>query len=617
MTSHRRPTSSLIHLTFLHLLLVLLLSWAGGSLAFAAGEIQVNSANPSTAEQGTLDLDVTIKGAGFDTGAQVDFFLAGNPTNPGGITVNDVRRKGPKQLTATIDIDVDADIATFDIRVISNGSTAIGAGLFTVTEETGGGGPPPGGGDTIPPGAVTDLSLDGQTGFNMIPVTWTATADDGYEAASGPAKTYSFRFSLDGPLDDANWDIYNRVDYGSAWGEAPGTIQYLVLADKEFGPDTLYHFAIRATDFADNSSLVSSIQVTTGPLPETSWVKKEVDACPGSAADFDYDYFGNPMFVYTENCNGQTQTILARWSDGEFVPEDIDVAVEGASFFATDPDGEPTMIGYDKGKLYFYRRNGSSWNAELIERRNARGAHLVYSEAGFPAVAYRMPSPGGNGSCWLARSNGAGWDKEVVDPSTACSGPRLAFDAAGNPALAYRDNLLVEEGLDRLDTLKFAYWDPDAAAWVVEIVDQTPGYIVNRPTLAYDPSRLGFSAVYEREREIISPDGRIKLESPGVVRFCDRNAEWSCEVVEELDGQGILTYDIDGRAYFGYETLYSVGLAIRAPGSVDWVKEMIDWGGGFTSIKLGPGGMAGINYGPYRQSNPNGYSLIFASRPIP
>jgi hypothetical protein len=112
--TRRRPRNSLISLGSLNLLLLLLLSSAGGPLAFAAGEIQVDSAKPPTAELGTFSLDVTIKGSGSGTDSQVDFVLTGT-SDPGGITVNNVRRKGPKQLNANINIAADADIAVFDI----------------------------------------------------------------------------------------------------------------------------------------------------------------------------------------------------------------------------------------------------------------------------------------------------------------------------------------------------------------------------------------------------------------------------------------------------------------------------------------------------------------------
>src|SRR5688572_3335524 len=54
-------------------------------MAFAnAQQVSVTSADPSSTAQGTLSLDVTVNGNGFDSTAKVQFFVTGT-TNPGGI----------------------------------------------------------------------------------------------------------------------------------------------------------------------------------------------------------------------------------------------------------------------------------------------------------------------------------------------------------------------------------------------------------------------------------------------------------------------------------------------------------------------------------------------------
>jgi hypothetical protein len=70
-------------------------------LGIANAQVMVTAADPSAAPQGTLSLDVTITGNGFDSTAQVDFLVTGT-TNPGGITVRKVSVKGSKRLVATI-----------------------------------------------------------------------------------------------------------------------------------------------------------------------------------------------------------------------------------------------------------------------------------------------------------------------------------------------------------------------------------------------------------------------------------------------------------------------------------------------------------------------------------
>lgn len=109
------------------------------SIVFAtishAQDVEVNSADPDTAVQGTVDLDVEITGDGFDSSAQVDFFLTGT-TNPGGIQVKKIKVRGPKKLIATIDVDPEAIVDQFDIEIsLSRGRKGRGTTLFSVQEK--------------------------------------------------------------------------------------------------------------------------------------------------------------------------------------------------------------------------------------------------------------------------------------------------------------------------------------------------------------------------------------------------------------------------------------------------------------------------------------------------
>jgi hypothetical protein len=98
----------------------------------AHSQVAVTSANPPTAPQGTLSLDVTVSGSGFDSSAQVEFLLTGT-TNPGGVTVRKVKVTGPKKLVATIDVAENAVIDKFDIQVsLSGGRKGKGTSLFAV-----------------------------------------------------------------------------------------------------------------------------------------------------------------------------------------------------------------------------------------------------------------------------------------------------------------------------------------------------------------------------------------------------------------------------------------------------------------------------------------------------
>src|SRR5574337_1880202 len=54
-------------------------------------QIQVNSTSPSAAPQGTVKLNVTISGTGFENGDTVQWLVSGT-TNAGGVTVNSTSR---------------------------------------------------------------------------------------------------------------------------------------------------------------------------------------------------------------------------------------------------------------------------------------------------------------------------------------------------------------------------------------------------------------------------------------------------------------------------------------------------------------------------------------------
>ena len=103
----------------------------------AKAQIQVNSATPGAAPQGTINLDVTISGNGFKKGATAQWFVTGT-TNPGGVTVNSATFKGSTQLTANITVASDAVISGFDIVVKNtDGRTGKGTDKFAVTVKGG------------------------------------------------------------------------------------------------------------------------------------------------------------------------------------------------------------------------------------------------------------------------------------------------------------------------------------------------------------------------------------------------------------------------------------------------------------------------------------------------
>jgi uncharacterized delta-60 repeat protein len=199
--------------------------------AARAQDVQVTSAIPSVAEQGTVNLNVTIKGKGFKAGAQAQWFVTGT-TNPGGVTVNSTAFVSGSELLANITIADTADIANFDIQVVNtNGRSGKGTELFSVVAKgslNGGSvdactsrawvapshAPAPnycpasgagcldpafGTGGIVYPGVAGNLATTGVAAFQANPATGTPRMlvggmDDQYQAVVA-------RFELDGQMD--------------------------------------------------------------------------------------------------------------------------------------------------------------------------------------------------------------------------------------------------------------------------------------------------------------------------------------------------------------------------------------------------------------------------------
>jgi hypothetical protein len=123
-------TKNLVRLAWLAFLVALSMT---GSYR-AAAQIQVASTSPSSAPQGTSNLDVTINGNGFKRGDLAQWFVSGT-TNPGGVTVNSTRFKSSSQLIANITVASDATISGFDVLVYSGTRTGKGTDLFAVTQK--------------------------------------------------------------------------------------------------------------------------------------------------------------------------------------------------------------------------------------------------------------------------------------------------------------------------------------------------------------------------------------------------------------------------------------------------------------------------------------------------
>ena len=100
-----------------------------------AQDVEVSSADPNNAPQGTVNLNVIITGKRFERGAVAKWFVA-DTENPGGVTVNSTAFINATQLVANISVSGTASVAKFDVRVyLSGGRTGKGIELFAVTKK--------------------------------------------------------------------------------------------------------------------------------------------------------------------------------------------------------------------------------------------------------------------------------------------------------------------------------------------------------------------------------------------------------------------------------------------------------------------------------------------------
>jgi hypothetical protein len=102
--------------------------------AGASAAPTVTAANPSYGEQGDLGRRVTITGSGFEPGATAAW-ERGGAADPK-IQVHSTEYVSSSQLVATIDIAADAELALYDVAVMTTRGKGIGTEAFEVTQAT-------------------------------------------------------------------------------------------------------------------------------------------------------------------------------------------------------------------------------------------------------------------------------------------------------------------------------------------------------------------------------------------------------------------------------------------------------------------------------------------------
>ncbi len=134
--------------------------------------------------------------------------------------------------------------------------------------------------DTTAPGAVINLTATA-TGFDSVRLDWTAPGDDG---ATGTATAYDVRFALATISSDPLFAAAASAGTPPAPALA-GTAQSMTISG--LGPNTTYHFALRARDEVPNTGPRSnSASATT--FSRATLLITEVAPSNGAVDNFDF-----------------------------------------------------------------------------------------------------------------------------------------------------------------------------------------------------------------------------------------------------------------------------------------------------------------------------------------
>ncbi|WP_455393163.1 fibronectin type III domain-containing protein [[Eubacterium] cellulosolvens] len=112
--------------------------------------------------------------------------------------------------------------------------------------------------DNTPPGAVNDLIATNAT-TNSITINWTAPADNGSSAASGPVQSYDIRYSTSN-INLGNWASATQCP-GLPTPASPGTKQNYTITG--LSSATQYYIALRSQDELPNLSPLSNILINS------------------------------------------------------------------------------------------------------------------------------------------------------------------------------------------------------------------------------------------------------------------------------------------------------------------------------------------------------------------
>ena len=264
--SHRSPKFHSIIVILALLVFGFELLRFDSTVSMAQGNIQVTAADPASAEQGTINLNVRVSGKGFKNGAKAKWFVTGT-TDPGGVTVNSTTFVSSTEVTANITVSDTAVIASFDIQVLnSDGRGGKGTELFAVTPK----------GQTSCGTDITNLSISvfkftdatNSTTYNMQP---DQTHADGSPVpyVSGKSKGQS----IDGKIqiENCSYDLTLNLSFSK---------RYFTWV---FPGGSVVGNTFSATGF--NIDRVGTVPITDGGSNFLDWCSTATDNYAGCGVD--------------------------------------------------------------------------------------------------------------------------------------------------------------------------------------------------------------------------------------------------------------------------------------------------------------------------------------------
>jgi len=246
----------------------------------AQAQIQVTASDPSSAAQGTINLNVKVTGKGFKNGAKAGWFVTGT-TDPGGITVNSTVFVSSTEVDANITVSDTAVIANFDIAVTNpDGRGGKGTELFAVTAK----------GQTSCGTDITNLSISvykytdatNTTTYNMQPdLTYADGSPVPYVSGKSKGQT------IDGgiQIDNCSYDLTLNLNSSN---------RYFTW---KFPDGSVVGTSFNSTFF--NIDRVGDLPVTDGSSNFLNWCSGATDNYGGCGVDAN-GYFvrrsmGSPM----------------------------------------------------------------------------------------------------------------------------------------------------------------------------------------------------------------------------------------------------------------------------------------------------------------------------------